>query len=182
MTLVEDLHTDAPAPADAPTAAALTEVVTRLRRALRSSIRTQFPWESLPVAQVELMQSLAEASPARMSALADRLHLAPSTVSGLASQLIAGGLVERGTDPEDRRAAVVVLTPAGARTLVEWEAAHERRISSALSHLEVEQREAIQRAIPALSTLARLLAEPQSQPDDPAEQVGNGTDALEVRG
>jgi MarR family len=77
----------------------LTEVVARLRRALRASIRTDIAWEALPMAQVELMQSLAERSPARITALAERLHLANSTVSGLVGQLIAGGLIDRGTDP-----------------------------------------------------------------------------------
>ena len=38
----------------------LTDVVTRLRRALRKSIRTDYPWESLPMAQVELLMSLAD--------------------------------------------------------------------------------------------------------------------------
>jgi len=36
----------------------LTELVTRLRRVLRASIRTDYPWESLPMAQVELLQRL----------------------------------------------------------------------------------------------------------------------------
>lgn len=137
----------------------LTEVVTRLRRALRASIRTEIAWEALPMAQVELMQSLADQSPARISTLADRLHLANSTVSGLVGQLIAGGLIERGTDPEDRRAAVVELSPAGRATLQRWEAAHERRIVSALAQLGVEQRRAIDLALPALGELAWLLAE-----------------------
>lgn len=39
----------------------LTDVITRLRRALRSSIRSEFPWEALPMAQVELLQTLAPA-------------------------------------------------------------------------------------------------------------------------
>jgi len=137
----------------------LTEVVTRLRRALRASIRTEIAWESLPMAQVELMQSLADQSPARITALAERLHLANSTVSGLVSQLINGGLIERGTDPEDRRAAVVELSSTGRATLREWEAAHERRILSALAQLGVEQRRAIDLAVPALAELAWLLAE-----------------------
>jgi DNA-binding MarR family transcriptional regulator len=137
----------------------LTEVVARLRRALRASIRTDIAWEALPMAQVELMQSLAERSPARITALAERLHLANSTVSGLVGQLIAGGLIDRGTDPEDRRAAVVVLTDAGRATLVKWEVAHERRIRSALANLGVEQRRAIDLAVPALGELAGLLAE-----------------------
>jgi DNA-binding MarR family transcriptional regulator len=137
----------------------LTEVVARLRRALRASIRTDIAWEALPMAQVELMQSLAERSPARITDLADRLHLANSTVSGLVGQLMASNLIDRGTDPDDRRAAVVVLTGAGRATLVNWEAAHERRIGSALARLGVEQRRAIDLAVPALGELAGLLAE-----------------------
>ena len=35
-------------------ASALTHVITRLRRALRRSIRSDYPWESLPMAQVEV--------------------------------------------------------------------------------------------------------------------------------
>jgi DNA-binding MarR family transcriptional regulator len=137
----------------------LTEVVARLRRALRASIRTDIAWEALPMAQVELMQSLAEDSPARITALAERLHLANSTVSGLVGQLMAGGLIDRGTDALDRRAAVVVLTDAGRATLVKWETAHERRIRSALANLGAEQRLAIDLAVPALGELAGLLAE-----------------------
>src|SRR6202035_313566 len=96
-------------PERAPTSDAqqLTDVVTRLRRALRTSIRTEYPWESLPMAQIELMQSLREASPARVGDLAARLRLSASTVSGLISQLMTAGLVVRGTHQDDRRAAVV---------------------------------------------------------------------------
>jgi DNA-binding MarR family transcriptional regulator len=157
---VSDADVDAPEVGDSEVDAhGLTEVVARLRRALRASVRTDIAWESLPMAQVELMQSLAEQAPARITALADRLHLANSTVSGLVGQLIAAGLIDRGTDPGDRRAAVVVLTDAGRATLVRWEAAHERRIGSALARLPVEQRRAIDLAVPALGELAGLLVE-----------------------
>ncbi|HEY3895976.1 MAG TPA: hypothetical protein VGL88_11475, partial [Pseudonocardiaceae bacterium] len=61
----------------------LTEVVTRLRRALRTSIRTDYPWESLPMAQVELLLALHDHQPARVGQLANLLRLAPNTVSGL---------------------------------------------------------------------------------------------------
>lgn len=69
-------------------------MVARLRRVLRASIRTDYPWESLPMAQIELLQSLAEHSPARARDLGERLRLAPSTVSGLLTQMIASGLVD----------------------------------------------------------------------------------------
>ena len=144
----------AAAPADAYT---LTDVVTRLRRVLRTSIRTDYPWESLPMAQVELLQSLAEAAPARVGDLAARLSLAPSTVSGLISQMMAAGLVERGTDPGDRRVAVVELSADGRRQLAGWTAAHRDRIASALADLEPGDRSAIDTALPALSQLVDRL-------------------------
>ncbi|MFD0527842.1 MarR family winged helix-turn-helix transcriptional regulator [Kitasatospora arboriphila] len=91
----------------------LTDVITRLRRALRSSIRTDYPWESLPMAQVELLQTLA-AAPMRVGELAARQRLAPNTVSGLVGKLLEAGFVDRQADPGDRRTARIALTEAAA--------------------------------------------------------------------
>src|SRR5690348_17041727 len=92
-----------PPPASDATAQQLTDVVTRLRRALRTSIRTEYPWEALPMAQIELMQALSDRSPARVGDLATRQRLSTSTVSGLIGQLMTAGLVVRGTHADDRR-------------------------------------------------------------------------------
>jgi len=143
-------------PGDAYT---LTDVVARLRRVLRASIRADYPWESLPMAQVELLQSLSDASPARVGDLATRLRLAPSTVSGLISQMMTAGLVERGTDPTDRRVAVVELSVNGRSQLAGWHAAHRERIATALDDLDPGDRAAIDAALPALSRLVDRLAE-----------------------
>lgn len=142
-----------------PDARLLTEAVTRLRRALRASIRTDYPWEKLPMAQVELLQVLGEHSPARVSDLAARQRLAPSTVSGLIGQMITAGLVAREVDPADRRASVVTLTDAGREQLASWTAAHERRMDSALAALGERERSAIAGALPALFQLAEHLDE-----------------------
>ncbi|WP_458248514.1 MarR family winged helix-turn-helix transcriptional regulator [Streptomyces sp. MAI_2237] len=146
-------------PGEAPDARLLTEAVTRLRRALRSSIRTDYPWETLPMAQVELLQVLGEHSPARISDLAARRRLAQSTVSGLVGQMITAGLVARGVDSVDRRASVVTLTDAGREKLDAWTIAHERRIDAALATLDGDTRAAISNALPALFQLAEKLAE-----------------------
>jgi DNA-binding MarR family transcriptional regulator len=142
---------------DAARAHSPADVVTRLRRVLRTSIRTDYPWESLPMAQVELLQSLAEAAPARVGDLAARLSLAPSTVSGLISQMMAAGLVERGTDPGDRRVAVVELSADGRRQLAGWNAAHRDRIAAALADLDPGDRAAIDAALSAFSRLVERL-------------------------
>ncbi|MEV4437094.1 MarR family winged helix-turn-helix transcriptional regulator [Streptomyces sp. NPDC049585] len=148
---------DAPAGSGEPDARQLTEAVTRLRRSLRASIRTDYPWESLPMAQVELLQALAEHSPARVGDLATRQRLAFSTVSGLVTQMINTGLVARATDPKDRRASAVTLTDTGRHQLAAWNAAHEQRLSSALQALPDEDRAAIRAALPALLRIADLL-------------------------
>lgn len=147
---------DPPAPGEA-TAQQLTDVVTRLRRALRTSIRTEYPWEALPMAQIELMQALSDRSPARVGDLAARQRLSTSTVSGLIGQLMTAGLVVRGTHADDRRVAVVELTEAGRRQLADWQAAHQRRIGAALERLEGGEQEAVAAALPALAKLVEYL-------------------------
>lgn len=137
----------------------LTDVVTRLRRALRTSIRADYPWESLPMAQVELLMSLADSPPVKIGQLASTLRLAPNTVSGLVQQLLEAGLASRQTDPTDRRAALVTLTEAGRKQLAGWQQAHEQRIDHALDQLDPIDREAILAALPGLNRLAAHLAD-----------------------
>ena len=159
---------EAAAAGSAPTgqdAHELTDVVTRLRRALRASIRSDYSWEQLPMAQVEILQVLADASPQRVGDIAARQHLHASTVSGLVGQLMNAGLVDRSVDTADRRASVVTLTAAGKRQMDAWMQAHERRMHHALDHLTEDERARLHAALPSLGRLADLLG---SQEPDPA--------------
>ena len=137
-----------------------TDVVTRLRRVLRASVRGEFPWESLPMAQVELLQRLAEEPDLRVGDLAARHRLATNTVSNLVQQLVTAGLVERTPDPADRRAVTVRLTDDGSARLRDWAAAHERRLSAALDGLSRDDRRVI---LASLGPLARLVDRLESQ-------------------
>jgi DNA-binding MarR family transcriptional regulator len=142
-------------------AEALTDVVNRLRRVLRAGIRTDYPWETLPMAQIELLQCLRDHEPAgiRVGEICTRLHLAPATTSGLVQQLVEVGTAKRQPDPDDRRASVVRLTPAGRRQLREWQQAHERRLGNALRQLSTSQRAAVRAAVPALAALVDKLSQ-----------------------
>jgi DNA-binding MarR family transcriptional regulator len=140
---------------------ALTAVITRLRRALRTSIRSEYPWEALPMARVELLLRLRERGGVRVGELAQGLRLAPNTVSNVVQQLVEAGLVARTPDPADRRASLVRITDAGREQLAGWERAHERRIGGALDQLGEADRAAIRQALPALAHLVdRLTADP----------------------
>lgn len=135
----------------------LTDVITRMRRALRRSIRLDYPWEARPMAQIEVLQMLQDTGPIRLRDLAERLNLAQSTVSSLVGRLLTAGLVQRATDQHDRRAARIQLTPAGQQHLGEWDDAHRQRLGRALRSLAAADRSKVQDALPALGRLADAL-------------------------
>lgn len=148
-------------PVDAPHAVtpgsvdvgALSEIVARLRRALRTAVRSDIPWEALPMAQVEVLQRLADEPGLRVRDLAERHRLAPNTISMLIQHMVTTGLVTRDPDPDDRRAVTVSLTPRGEAALSAWHAANTRRLDAALQPLPERDRRRIAAAIPALSRL-----------------------------
>lgn len=135
----------------------LTDVLTRLRRVLRSSVRHEFPWESLPMAQVEILQRLADEPGLGVSELASRQHLATNTVSGLAQLMVTTGLIERTPRAGDRRAVNLELTAHGTEILGSWQEANDRRLGRALNRLPRQDQDIIQGAVPALAALAALL-------------------------
>jgi DNA-binding MarR family transcriptional regulator len=143
----------------------LADVIARLRRTLRTSIRSDYPWETLPMAQVEILQRLADEPGLRVNDIAERHRLAKNTVSQLVQQLVAAGLVDRVTDERDRRAVVLALTDAGRDRLGHWQQAHERRFARALDHLPEADRRAVLAALPALTRLV----------DELEGGVGDGT-------
>jgi DNA-binding MarR family transcriptional regulator len=59
-----------------------------------------------------------EAAPS-MKVMSERLHCNAPNLSFVTNQLVERGLVERATDPHDRRSRVVVLTAEGRRVRTE---------------------------------------------------------------
>lgn len=147
---------------------AFTTMITRLRRVLRAAIRSEFPWETLPMAQVELLQRLAEEPSLRVRDLAERHRLAPNTISNLIQQMVTAGLVSRRRDAADRRAVAVALTRKGRDNLDAWLAAHERRFQAALDSLSAADRRAIAAAQDPLSRLVSELERADTAADSPA--------------
>lgn len=136
---------------------ALADVVNRLRRILRSSIRSEFPWERLPMAQVEILQRLAEEPGLRVTELAARQRLAINTVSNVIQQMVLAGLVDRRVDQDDRRAVTVHLTDTGQLQLQDWLKANGSRLDAAFSGLTQKDRTAILATLPPLRRLVERL-------------------------
>lgn len=71
--------------------------------------------------------------PMRVSALADAVHVDVSTVSRQVSTLVELGLVERGPDPDDRRAQALSVTEEGSALLVAIREGRDRWLQDLLS-------------------------------------------------
>ena len=84
------------------------------------------------MAQVEILQRLADEPGLRVTELAERHRLATNTVSNLTQQMVVAGLVARHEDSRDRRAVTLELTATGREHLQGWMAANSRRLDAAL--------------------------------------------------
>ncbi len=93
----------------------------------------------------------------RLMTLSDRMLCARSTITRLIDQMEAAHLVHRITDPEDRRAQRVALTPQGVELRARAMAAHENSLTQRFCFLdESEQRQ-------FLSLLEKMRANLQTQ-------------------
>ncbi|WP_308465486.1 MarR family winged helix-turn-helix transcriptional regulator [Rathayibacter soli] len=141
----------------------LTLIITRLRRTLRASIRSEYSWESLPMAQVEILQGLAARPGQRVNELAERHRLAKNTVSTLIQQMVLADLVVRSADTHDRRAVRLSVSAHGLSVLEDWLHSHERRFGAALDRLGAADRRSVLGALPALSRLVDELEASEDQ-------------------
>jgi DNA-binding MarR family transcriptional regulator len=71
----------------------------------------------LSLARTKVLQVLARRGPLRQTTLAGELGFAARTVTQTVESLARDGLVDRAPHPDDRRAKLVALTPAGAAAL-----------------------------------------------------------------
>jgi DNA-binding MarR family transcriptional regulator len=135
----------------------LMSVTAGIRRRVRRQLRQVLAGQPLPVAQVELL-IVVEADPGiGVAAAARALHLAGNSVSALVNNLVAAELLRRETDPADRRAARLYLTPAARRRLARYRQTRAGLVGRALDQVDPADREAIERALPALRRLLEAL-------------------------
>lgn len=141
-----DLAADAaPAPttAAAPELAEVAAVADTFVRLMRTFVRTRSKMLAAAQHDVEwsahvLLRALAIDGPMRAGALAERVESDPSTVSRQVASLIREGLLERQADPEDGRAALLVLTPKADAVLREQNDVRLQHFASMLDGWQVE--------------------------------------------
>jgi DNA-binding MarR family transcriptional regulator len=145
------VRTDAPTGGTPGTSSRVAEVAAALRDAvvlLRRSMHGR-PEDGAPAS---LLGSLLRIGPVRATDLAERTCLDRSTVSRHLRQLEESGYVERRPDPDDGRAALLHVSPAGREHAAAHFAATVATLETALSAWPAAD-------IDTLTTLLRRLAD-----------------------
>ncbi len=141
----------------------LAGLLAGIQRLVRRRLRRGLTVPRLRGAEVELLR-LVEASPGiRVSAAAKELGLAGNSVSTLVNQLVKTGLLRRETDPQDRRAALLLPTPEAAERLAAWAAKRDALIGEEVAQLSPDDRAALAAALPALRRLAAGLRDREEE-------------------
>ena len=95
--------------------ASLIATVAPVMRHLVAHARRRRAWSELTYQQYNVLRMIDTMGPQPQAEVARRLLVTAPVVTRLASTLADAGLVERKTDPKDRRAVLLALTPTGRR-------------------------------------------------------------------
>ncbi len=125
------------------------QMTTLLRRVQRIHLSTSDAEINLERSAYGIMCKLADEGPQRLGALAQAFGLDPSTITRQVQALEEIGMASRKTDPSDRRASILDLTPNGREILDSTRARRRSRLQAALSDWTEED----------LTTFGRLLGE-----------------------
>jgi DNA-binding MarR family transcriptional regulator len=117
------------------------QVTVLLRRVQRIHLMTSSGEVNLERSAYGIMCKLADEGPQRLGALATTFGLDPSTITRQVQALEEIGLAHRTTDPSDRRASILDLTPTGRATLDQTRSHRRTRLQQALADWSESDRE-----------------------------------------
>ena len=129
----------------------------RLRLALTRVLRTlrRHGESSLTPSQVSALSTLEDLGPMRISAIATNESLGAPAATRVVASLEELGLVQRTSDPDDKRASLIDLTELGRNTLNDLWRERTIDINAMLEGLTTKERASIEAALPALEKIAR---------------------------
>jgi DNA-binding MarR family transcriptional regulator len=123
-------------------------VVLRLSRRIRTN-----SVDELTPSQQAVFASIAKNGPATIGRIAELEHVQPPSASKIVASLEMRGLVERRSDPDDRRCSLIATTPEGLAYLDEVRAAGRSWLAAQLAELDGADVSALATALPALEQL-----------------------------
>jgi len=133
------------------------ELAAELRLVLGALMRSIRQEPGLPLHHRSLLGRLEREGKGFLSELAAREKVRPQSLAQTIGELEEQGLIKRSPDPTDRRRISVEITAAGRRALAKDRKRKEDRLAQAIAtSLAPADREALQRALPALRKLSEL--------------------------
>jgi DNA-binding MarR family transcriptional regulator len=140
---------------DTETTSRLRVVLGRLSRRLRPTAAAVAA--GLTPTKISVLLHVARAGDIRLSELSEAEGINPTMMSRVIADLTDAGLVERVSDPSDRRAAFIEPTPAGSKLADRIRRERTDALNLALDGLDERERNQIEAALPALERLAEQL-------------------------
>lgn len=137
------------------TAPRLRAVIGRLSRRLRPTKGAV--GAGLTPTRSAVLQTVARRGPMRLSELSEAEAINPTMLSRVIAELVEAGLLERLSDERDRRAVWVSCTSSGRRLSERIRRERTDAVTVALDGLGDDERELIERALPALERMAEQL-------------------------
>lgn len=125
--------------------------------------------EGMGGGQHRALMVLHHEGPLRSGVLAERCHVSEPNISKMLKNMERAGLVERRTDPENRRVVWVSLTPSGKALSESMAARFHDRLAEILDHLSDSQ---LKDLATTLGHLESLVVSREAQAGvDPKDQV-----------
>jgi DNA-binding MarR family transcriptional regulator len=140
---------------DTETTPRLRAVIGRLSRRLRPT--TAAVAAGLTPTKISVLLHVARVGRVRLSDLSDEEGINPTMMSRVVAALTEAGLIERVSDPGDRRAAVVEVTAQGRKLAERIRRERTDALNLALEGLDENDRAHVEAALPALERLAEQL-------------------------
>ena len=122
-------------------------------RHLLAHARRRQTWSELTYQQYNVLRMIDTMGPQPQGEVARRLMVSAPVVTRLASGLAEAGLVERRTDPNDRRAVLLALTATGRRRARAMRRDLLAAATELLEPLPEERRAAVAAALEELQVL-----------------------------
>ncbi|KOV65600.1 MarR family transcriptional regulator [Streptomyces sp. NRRL WC-3618] len=143
------------------------EVLTASRLLVAVSARSLAEVEErVTLPQFRMLVVLSTRGATKLVTLADVLQVAPSTAMRMVDRLIAAGLADRQSNPDNRRETLLQLTDEGRRTVVDVTARRRAEIAAIVERLTPTQRLALMEALAAFNEAG---GEPLAEALDAAE-------------
>lgn len=136
---------------DDRTAVQIADRIARLAHRMRRASMLALEPLGLTPAQSRALRTVARAAtPMRMGELAQRMGIVPRSATSLVDALVTDGLLERATDPDNRRVVLVSLSAGGQQVQEKMARARAQAATRILSPLTSDE---IERLLVLLDTL-----------------------------